>query len=69
MTGMLFSTKYSSIAVSIIPALRLSVAAPAKASTSLSGKSLRSVQAATAVLFSVIVPVLSSKSKFKLAAS
>ena len=66
---MLFSVRYSSIAVSIIPAFRLSVALPAKAKTSLSGKLLRSVQLVTAVLFSVIVPVLSSSNKFKLAAS
>ena len=49
--------------------LRLSIAAPTKAKTSLFWSLLKLSHWETAVLFSVIVPFLSSKSKFKLAAS
>ena len=64
-----FSLRYSSIAESMMLGLRLSVAAPTRPRTSLFRRSLRLSHWETAVLFSVIVPVLSSNNKFKFAAS
>ena len=64
-----FSFRYSSMAESMILGLRLSVAAPTKVRISSFGRLLRLSHWETAVLFSVIVPVLSSSNKFKFAAS